>query len=561
MVRFSRALSTLAACLLSSSVLAQTPAGTVSDEPAPPAAPTPKPAPSSPATTSSPPGDATSTPDTAPTKPPPAPTSWIYLPFTQPPSLPGEPTESDYYDATLGNAVRRPLFSEERTPPGTMGAGATSSAIQFGLHGYFRAPLLLAWSRRSEDVPGQHDYNIRTPWLVDNDYYNSGFAYTPVNETDYTELFFMAGNRNVTATVAMMGSLYSDSAQPLLANQLGISQAYLTYRFFPKLKGVKARVIVKGGSFWDRFGYLPKYDTYLIGRTHQIGEQIRGELDVGKFTFSALQGFGVHLENIQALQGMTMINYLRGAVSYDKTLELGVYYANNWTQDERQLITITDASMGVKAIDVRASSKVAGELYVVGSIVDANEANFLAPSLELLDSSGGQGITQNYLGLTSSQNGSGDLYNFGFEYDHSLATLLHAVASTPEHPVWGDLKLSLFGMFTSVTSKQTSSDPTVNRNDIQYFKYGVDTTYWGLEWLGLGLRYDHVVMNTGDNADQFRIVSPRLSLRSHWLGEDILFLQYSHYFYGERIELRPGQVQLETQPDDNVVKIQAQMIF
>ena len=38
-------------------------------------------------------------------------------------------------------------------------------------------------------------------------------------------------------------------------------------------------------------------------------------------------------------------------------------------------------------------------------------------------------------------------------------------------------------------------------------------------------------------------------------------MQYSRYFYNERIRLRPGQVQLETIPDDHVFKIQAQMTF
>jgi hypothetical protein len=36
-----------------------------------------------------------------------------------------------------------------------------------------------------------------------------------------------------------------------------------------------------------------------------------------------------------------------------------------------------------------------------------------------------------------------------------------------------------------------------------------------------------------------------------------LFFQYSHYWYGDKIQLRPGQVPLETMPDSDVFKLQA----
>ncbi len=36
---------------------------------------------------------------------------------------------------------------------------------------------------------------------------------------------------------------------------------------------------------------------------------------------------------------------------------------------------------------------------------------------------------------------------------------------------------------------------------------------------------------------------------------------YSHYSYGDKIQLRPGQVPLETQPDANVFKLQAQAVW
>jgi hypothetical protein len=50
-------------------------------------------------------------------------------------------------------------------------------------------------------------------------------------------------------------------------------------------------------------------------------------------------------------------------------------------------------------------------------------------------------------------------------------------------------------------------------------------------------------------------------LRTHWIADGEIFLQWSFYSYGARVQLRPGQVALETQPDSNAFKIQAQLVF
>src|SRR4029079_1068501 len=131
---------------------------------------------------------------------------------------------------------------------------------------------------------------------------------------------------------------YSDPARPIIDRQLGISKAFLTLRHaFDVSPDVKLRLQIKGGAFSDRFGWQEKYDTYLFGRTHQMGEQVRADLDVGKFTFSALQRFGARLEAMEANQGLSLLNYARFAASYDRLAELSFYYLRSWTQDKRQL--------------------------------------------------------------------------------------------------------------------------------------------------------------------------------------------------------------------------------
>ena len=75
------------------------------------------------------------------------------------------------------------------------------------------------------------------------------------------------------------------------------------------------------------------------------------------------------------------------------------------------------------------------------------------------------------------------------------------------------------------------------------------------------MRYDRVALDLKDDANSFRIVSPRIMLRARSFNDAMIFVQYSHYTYGDRVKLRPGQVPLETDPDVKVLKIQAQMIF
>jgi hypothetical protein len=70
-----------------------------------------------------------------------------------------------------------------------------------------------------------------------------------------------------------------------------------------------------------------------------------------------------------------------------------------------------------------------------------------------------------------------------------------------------------------------------------------------------------VILDLGDDADSFRILTPRISLRTHWLVDAEIFFAWSHYWYGARVRLRPGQVPLETMPDSDVIKLQAQIAF
>ncbi|MFT3773845.1 MAG: hypothetical protein QM820_51405 [Minicystis sp.] len=527
-----------------------------------PPAPAPPPATDAPA-------QAAPTPAQAPAQTPPGATPSA----TPPPSQPSTFTKvaGETLDAIgaflgpatpppVGNAVQAPVFPEDRTPPGDP---QNPKALRFAMHGYFRAPLRIACRGRDNPAPEEASKSCRTPWLVDDDYFRSGFLYTRMPESDWTELWFMAGNQYLTGTVALEGTLFSDWAKPIIDKQLGISRGWLTFRYnFDLPNDIKLRLKVKGGAFSDRFGWQEKYDTYLFGRTHQMGEQVRADLDVGKFTFSALQGFGARLEAIESNQGLTLLNYVRVAASYDRMAELSLYYLRAWTQDKRQLKEIDDGSMRVMGFEARVDSGAFGKLAVDFSQVAADKSTWLSPAIEIMHSAGGRGLTENYFGTEKSDSGTGSLLNLGFQYDFSSKAFFKKILGS--NPMGeGDINLSLFGMYTKVgvPSEQGVMDPTQIHDGRQMFKWGTELGVWPLSFLGASFRYDRVIFDIHDDPSAFRIFSPRITLRTNWIGEAMIYAQYSRYMYGERVALRQGQIPLETKPDTDVFKLQAQISF
>jgi hypothetical protein len=434
--------------------------------------------------------------------------------------------------------------------------------LRLALHGYFRAPLRLALaSRGMGQRPGEASYNLRTPWLVDDDYFRSGFSYTRLAESDWSELYFSVGNQHLTGEVALMGSLFSDWARPLIDRQWGIAQAFLRFHWERSLARWRLGVAVKGGAFWDRFGWLPAYDTYIFGRTHQLGAQGRLEAAGEHVTLWLLYGLGAHLEAIDANQGLTLLNYVHAGVRLRRILSAGFYFLDSTAHDKRQLKELTDASMSVVGVDARLTDERFGQLYLAFSKVSASQATYLSPAIEVMHAFGGRGLTENYLGTEKSENGTGALWNVALDYRLSVRQILSRWPQRQAALRGGDVQLGVFGLLAHVNSKQIDDDPAINRDGRTNFKWGVEGSWWALSWLAVSLRYDRVILDTKDDANAFRVISPRLSLRTHWLADGELFFQYSRYSYGARAQLRPGQVALETQPDTDVFKIQAQLTF
>jgi hypothetical protein len=403
--------------------------------------------------------------------------------------------------------------------------GIAVGDVRFELHGYARMPLA------AQGTP-------REPYLIDNDYYLSGFSYTRLYEPDWSELFFSARHGDYKAEFGIFASLYSDYAAPRLENQLGIAQASVTAEHFLDHDPLSVQL----GVFWDRFGYLEPYDTYVFGRTHQGGLKVAYDLPGGG---RVQTGVGIHQAQLQQNLGLTPVAHVAGSYPI-AGVELGGYVLRTWTRDKRQLSPIQDGTMWVAGVDARA--KLPGDhgtAYAALGYYDMDKVLYLAPALEVMHSTGGRGLTENFLGLDRSEDGTGRMYTLA--------------ADVPAR-ITDDVGVRAFGMATWVRSRQVDEmDPIANKDRRMYVKWGIEPSYRLLPRLRASVRYDRVILDVYDAENSFRVMSPKLTFPLDDWGE--LFVMYSHYWYGDKIRLRPGQVPLETQPDSDVFKIQAQVVW
>lgn len=415
--------------------------------------------------------------------------------------------------------------SLEDKPNQSTKTALTVADVRFELHGYARMPLAAQGKRE--------------PYLVDNDYFLSGFAYTRLYEPDWSELFFSARRGNYKAEFGLFASLYSDYASTRLENQFGIAQASVTAEKFLDHDPLSVQL----GVFWDRFGYIQPYDTYVYGRTHQGGVKVAYALPRGG---KVQTGLGFHQAQLQQNLGMTPVAHLAGTYPVIPNLELGAYTLRTWTRDERQLSPIQDGTMWVTGLDARYKlPKQRGTAYLAFAFYDMKKVLYLAPALEVMHSTGGRGLTENFLGTEASEDGTGRMYT---------------LAADAPIKITDRIGVRGFGMATWVRSKQVDEmDPAVNRDRRLYLKWGVEPSYRLLKHLQVSARFDRVILDVYDSENSFRVLSPKIAFPLDTWGE--IFFMYSHYWYGNKVHLRPGQVPLETEPDTDVFKLQAQVVW
>jgi hypothetical protein len=456
-------------------------------------------------------------------------------------------------------------------------APVESDEWKFEYHGFFRAPMRVGMAQRQNAGPGQSSLVLHNPRVPDDQYLS--WLFTRNQERDWAEMFFSYGNSRVTGTASIQGFNFTDASWNNTDAQFGIAQGFVTWT--PALPIDNARLQVRVGSFAERYGMAGKYDagkydTYLFGRTHAMGERLRGEYDLGEVTLKLEHGLGTRQPHPQVMNprnGLTLLHHLHAGASYRKLIRAEGHYMTAWTQDDVATQMQPDGRLTVMGVDVRTEAGMFGELYLGYANMKASHAMTVAPVIESVHAYGGGyfglGVTENYLGPMS--NGNGSVNTILFQYDYSIGLLLRNLQQPGSdfHGDAPDITLSLFGMYNWISS----DDQTYN--GMKKLKVGAEAIYTPLSWLGVGARFDRLSPNTADSSQTFSIISPKIMFRSQFVSHELITLQYSKYDYGRAyfLETRPpttvpsapvtpggfGAPGITGPPDENVFKIQATM--
>ena len=153
----------------------------------------------------------------------------------------------------IPDAPARFAFSEDKQI--SRGDGEVENQVKgwrLGWHGYARVPL------RLEGGPT----GTRRPYLVDDNYFLSGFGYTRNNEQEWAEVFLSAEKNQSRFVIGLFASELSDWSQAdVVKGQRGIALAFGEQRWRPT---EWLKFTLRAGVFWERLGYLEHYDTYLF---------------------------------------------------------------------------------------------------------------------------------------------------------------------------------------------------------------------------------------------------------------------------------------------------------
>jgi hypothetical protein len=448
--------------------------------------------------------------------------------------------------------------------------------FRFDFHGILVAPLSVGIAPRNvQALPGQSNTTLHTPPIVPDDL--ETFSHTGVVPTTYGQLNFSYGNALVVGTatiVARETSVSTGFFDP--PSQRGVNDLFLS--IFPTLP-LLGKTTIYVGAFSDRYGVSGEYDegrygTPLIARTNGAGENIISHIPLGA-DVSLLLEQGLQGQTNKAGNGIIpagwndfadpgvgsgFVHHEHLGFAYNKFASLGLHYLYAWAQDDRATgAGEPDGSIRILGADLRLNMARFGHLYGAFSNVKLTSAREVGRIVEVLNSPGGPGLMQNYLGENSG--GTGSLNIFGGQYDLSIGRLVsYPVPFSGDGP---DIYFSLFGIYTGITS----NDPGFDGH--RKYKFGAEASYSLLSWLALSMRYDNVHpgrapalvdLTVPDGDFAFQVLAPRIILRSDWQARDQVVIQYAHWFDKSLTTARQGYPPVEDPavvPDKEVLSISA----
>jgi hypothetical protein len=467
--------------------------------------------------------------------------------------------------------------------PGFGSPSASSQDWRFDFHGFITAPLNVGFNSRPNAQPGQSTTVLHAPPEVPDDF--ETFSHTSVVPMTYAQLTFSESNDVVSANVSILARQATVSESFLEpASQEGITDAFLSY--LPKLgPNVRMRAIV--GAFTSRYGSPGEYDegrygTPLIARIGGAGELIGVALPIGPNTLMFEQGLQGQTNTASASitpdvwndfadpeEGTTFVDHFHAGFNYRSWVTVGAHFINAQSHDDRATGPLApDGSISVLAADIRLSMHRFGNFYFAFASTKASHARVVSRILSILNTPGGPGLANDYLGpVANGGDATGTLTTGGAQYDLSLARLVNFPA--PFAGDGPDVFVSVFGLGTSVSSAfprqpgvldGVAVTKGVYGDGVTKIKVGAEGTYSVLPWLAFSARFDRVMPAIDDSSTAFSVLSPRVIFRTGWTATDALVLQYSHWFDGRYTTVRTGEPavdNLDVIPDSDVLSLSA----
>jgi hypothetical protein len=513
-------------------------------------------------------------------------------------------TPSDPTPATPPPAAQPPPSEPPAVPP----PGATPTEVKpvgepggGGWHidggGYFRTPVAMGLSSRPspDNITGPSSTQVsygpnRT---VDANYFS--FAYTRLQEQDWAEVFIHARKKHVDAAVGWMGYWFQSVGFRNPDSAWAPGLAYLKLDSDFEAAGITSNVALTVGAWWPSFGYFEKYDTYTLGRFRQIGEQAKLTVPLNPdLTVALVEGFGTNRDGsfnygappfYGAKTALDLLTYANVQVAYKQYLDVGLHFNTEWTADpnlaqqsmpgDKSYAAVKVAHLTVVGAEANLRLPYAGHLWISPSFISVRNGWALdSAGTEVMHSLGGAGIAANYMAFTNSASnstGSGSMRNLGFLYENTLS----GIQGRPRGSV-PEVTLSIFGLLADA-KLDLPAGSTISQSTIKQFKYGADVTLQSLTWLAFMLRYDGVNYDTDHPGYVFASITPRVIVSSHFLSSERIYLQYSRYFYGDKMVLAgtwpwseplvAGSTFIQQgpyvglKPDANVIKLQADIAF
>jgi hypothetical protein len=453
-----------------------------------------------------------------------------------------------------------PSFGEKPVGPGDW---------RFDFHGVLIAPIRAGINTRNDDGPNKDKTVLHAPPVVPDD--RETFSHTGVVPNPYVQLNFSYGNSVITGNISILARQQTVAAgyfDP--ASQPGIYDAFLNIH--PDLgKRVKLRAYV--GAFSTRYGTMGEYDegrygTPLIARVNGVGENIQAVIGIDK-KFSLILEQGLQGSSNKApvdiypdgwndfansTVGTSFVNHFHAGLSFAGKATLGGHFIDAFSRDERGTGTLApDGRIRIFGADLHLNLGRFGHLFAGFAQTTAEHAATVARVVEVMNTRGGQGLMQHYLGERS--NGNGKLIILGAQYDLSVGKLVsYPHEFTADGP---DLVVSLFGINGKVAE---SDDP--DKKGLGMLKLGGEVTYSMLSWLAAAVRYDRVQPDVQFDQRTFAVLSPRIIFHTDWSSTDQLVLQYSHWYNGSLVTVLSGYPPREdvtVVPDANMVSLSANM--